>query len=247
MMTIIHVHDDHHPYILSPTLLKHRITGMARSQAEKAQTRERILTEAAAQIRDTGLESVSIASLMHSVDLTHGGFYNHFESRADLLVQALERALEEGAARSRQFRDPSRPPGRPVGFESFVKHYLSRSHRDARAQGCALAALASDVARADAPVRAVMEQRFEAFVGAVAQAMQQDDHGHGPGETRAKASSKVGAETSAKTSAEDAALSDRATTAACTLIGALLMSRVMTDTKQSDALLRTVHEQISGP
>lgn len=215
---------------------------MARSQAEKAQTRERILTEAAAQIRDTGLESVSIASLMHSVDLTHGGFYNHFESRADLLVQALERALEDGAARSRQFRDPSRPPGRPVGFESFVKHYLSRSHRDARAQGCALAALASDVARADAPVRAVMEQRFEAFVGAVAQAMQQDDPGHGPGETRAKASSKV----SAEASAEDAALSDRATTAACTLIGALLMSRVMTDTKQSDALLRTVREQISG-
>ncbi len=219
---------------------------MARSQAEKAQTRERILTEAAAQIRDTGLESVSIANLMHSVDLTHGGFYNHFESRADLLVQALERALEEGAARSRQFRDSSRPPGRPVGFESFVKHYLSRSHRDARAQGCALAALASDVARADAPVRAVMEQRFEAFVGAVAQAMQQDDPGHGPGETRAKASSKVSAQTSAKTSAEDAALSDRATTAACTLIGALLMSRVMTDPKQSDALLRTVREQISG-
>lgn len=219
---------------------------MARSQAEKAQTRERILTEAAAQIRDTGLESVSIASLMHSVDLTHGGFYNHFESRADLLVQALERALEDGAARSRQFRDPSRPPGRPVGFESFVKHYLSRSHRDARAQGCALAALASDVARADAPVRAVMEERFEAFVDAVAQAMQQDDHGPGPGETRAKASSKVSAQTSAKTSAEDAALSDRATTAACTLIGALLMSRVMTDPKQSDALLRTVREQISG-
>lgn len=216
---------------------------MARSQAEKAQTRERILTEAAAQIRDTGLESVSIANLMHSVDLTHGGFYNHFESRADLLVQALERALEEGAARSRQFRDP----GRPVGLESFAKHYLSRAHRDARAQGCALAALASDVARADEPVRAVMEQRFEAFVGAVAQAMQQDDHGQGPGETRAKASSKASAETSAKTSAEDAALRDRATTAACTLIGALLMSRVMTDPKQSDALLRTVREQISGP
>ncbi len=211
---------------------------MARSQAEKAQTRERILTEAAAQIRDTGLESVSIASLMHSVDLTHGGFYNHFGSRADLLVQALERALQEGAARSRQLRDP----GRPVGLESFVKHYLSRAHRDARAQGCALAALASDVARADEPVRAVMEQRFEAFVDAVAKAMQQDDRGHGPGETRAKASSNG----SAKTSAEDAALSDRATTAACTLIGALLMSRVITDPKQSDALLRTVREQISG-
>ena len=69
---------------------------MGHSQAEKAQSRERILSEAADQVRDAGLESIGVGKLMRSAGLTHGGFYNHFESRADLLAQALERALVDG-------------------------------------------------------------------------------------------------------------------------------------------------------
>lgn len=186
---------------------------MARSQAEKAQTRERILTEAAAQIRDDGLESVSVARLMNRVDLTHGGFYNHFDSRADLLVQALERALREGAARGRALRGG----GRSESFELFVKHYLSRSHRDARKDGCALAALASDVARADEQARAVMQDHFHGFVQHLENGM-------------------------------DSSADDRhaqALTAACTMIGGLLMSRVLTDTRESDALLKTLRQHLT--
>lgn len=190
---------------------------MARSQAEKARTREKILTEAAAQIRDTGLESVSVAGLMQRVDLTHGGFYNHFASRAELLVEALARALSDGAARGRALRDPARAPD----FDAFVKQYLSRGHRDARKAGCALAALASDVARAEAPSRAVMHARFEDFVTDLAR-MLAPEHG----------------------AAVPAEIHAQAQTAACTLIGALLMSRVITDSRQSDALLKTVRQQL---
>ena len=206
---------------------------MARSQAEKAQTRERILAEAAAQIREAGLESVSVARLMHSVDLTHGGFYNHFESRADLLVQALERALLDGAARGRALRDS----GRPESFESFVKHYLSRSHRDARKEGCAMAALASDVARADDDARAVMQERFEAFVEHIEQSMTERTDGSGGLQTqrRQRASSDDPNDTHAK-----------ALTAACTLIGGLLMSRVLTDSQESDALLKALRQQLAS-
>ena len=53
---------------------------MGHSQADKAQSRESILRKAADAVRDTGLESVSVGKLMRSVDLTHGGFYNHFAS-----------------------------------------------------------------------------------------------------------------------------------------------------------------------
>ena len=186
---------------------------MARSQAAKAQTHERILTEAAAQIRGDGLESVSVARLMSKVDLTHGGFYNHFESRADLLVQALERALIDGAARGRSLRNA----GRNESFEFFVKHYLSRSHRDARKEGCALAALASDVARADEQTRAVMQDHFHGFVQHLENGM-------------------------------DSSADDRhaqALTAACTMIGGLLMSRVLTDTRESDALLKTLRQHLT--
>ena len=41
---------------------------MGHSQADKAQSRERILRKAADAVRDTGLESISVAKLMRSAD-----------------------------------------------------------------------------------------------------------------------------------------------------------------------------------
>ncbi len=88
---------------------------MGHSQADKASSRERILKEAAAQIREGGLESVSVNKLMRSVNLTHGGFYGHFSSRSELVAQALERALVEGEAKAKSVDEP----GRARTFESM--------------------------------------------------------------------------------------------------------------------------------
>lgn len=182
---------------------------MGHSQADKAKSRERILNEAAAQIRDGGLESVSVGRLMRSVDLTHGGFYGHFASRSDLLAQALERALADGEAASRAANDPSRR-----SFASYVRGYLSRAHRDSRKTGCAIVALASDVARADEDARVVMAAHVEEFIARVARAMGEED--------------------------EDG----DATLAVSAMVGALLLSRVITDPKRSDAVLRGVRERL---
>jgi len=62
---------------------------MGHSQADKARSRERILSQAAEQIRDGGLQSLSVAKLMRSANLTHGGFYGHIASRSELLAHAL--------------------------------------------------------------------------------------------------------------------------------------------------------------
>lgn len=141
---------------------------MGHSQADKAQSRERILRAAADQIRDAGLESISVGKLMRSVDLTHGGFYNHFESRSELQAQALERALIEGRKAWLAAAGPGDPPR---SFEDRVRAFFSRSHRDARATGCAFAALAADVARADVPVRAVMSSHLDDFVAKTARSL----------------------------------------------------------------------------
>jgi TetR/AcrR family transcriptional regulator, transcriptional repressor for nem operon len=143
---------------------------MGHSQAEKAQNRERILAEAARQVRRDGLEAVSVGALMKSVGLTHGGFYGHFESRSALLAEALERALIEGQAKA-----TAEAPGRPRGFAAIVRGYLSRAHRDGRESGCAMAALVSDVARADEPSREVMSEHVDAFVSAVSEALGGDE------------------------------------------------------------------------
>lgn len=143
---------------------------MGHSQAEKARSRERILAEASRQIRDGGLESVSVGALMKSVGLTHGGFYGHFESRDVLIAEALERALSEGEAKT-----GAKGTGGRASFAEIVQGYLSRSHRDSRDSGCAVAALVSDVARADAGPRTVMTEHVETFFETVAEALGGDD------------------------------------------------------------------------
>lgn len=137
---------------------------MGHSQAEKAQSRERILSEAATQIREAGLESVSVGKLMKRANLTHGGFYGHFESRSDLLAKALERALVDGEATARA----SAEPGKRRSFAALVRSYLSRAHRDAPESGCAIAALVSDIGRAEREVRAVMTPHIESYIELVA-------------------------------------------------------------------------------
>ena len=145
---------------------------MGHSQAEKAENRERILTQASRQVRRDGLESVSVGTLMQSVGLTHGGFYGHFESRSALLAEALERALLEGEANATAKGSHQRR-----SLSDIARSYLSRAHRDSRESGCALAALVSDVARADTSSREVMSDHIEAFVASVSEALGGDPEG----------------------------------------------------------------------
>jgi TetR/AcrR family transcriptional repressor of nem operon len=176
---------------------------MGHSQAEKAQSRERILAEASRQVRDGGLESVSVGALMKSAGLTHGGFYGHFESRDALLAEALERALREGEAKA----------GAPASFSGIVRSYLSRTHRDARDTGCAVAALVSDVARAGVTSREVMTEHVETFFETVASTLGGDD--------------------------------ERAIVAVSAMVGALTLSRVVTDPARSNAILKVVRDHLN--
>ncbi|QOZ35865.1 TetR/AcrR family transcriptional regulator [Bradyrhizobium sp. CCBAU 53421] len=144
---------------------------MGHSQADKARSRERILNEAATQIRDKGLDALSIGSLMQQVKLTHGGFYGHFASRSELIAAALQQALNSGEASAHAARDPDKP----VSVNALVRSYLSRAHRDSPKSGCAIGALISDVGRADARCRAVMEPHIESFIAKVVETLGDDD------------------------------------------------------------------------
>lgn len=180
---------------------------MGHSQADKARNRERILEEAAARIRREGLESISVAGLMAAVGLTHGGFYNHFDSRAELLEEALKRALEDGAGRSR--RGDGGGADEQAAFDTFVRGYLSASHRDHPESGCAIAALVCDAGRGEAPLREEMSEQVDSLIAMAARALGDE---------------------------EDAML------AVSAMIGALALSRVITDPGRSAALLRAVRK-----
>src|SRR5271154_1938685 len=111
---------------------------MGHSKASKANTHARLVETAAARFKEHGIDGISLADLMKDLKLTHGGFYKHFGSRDELVAEALELALTQSGEVMR---------GRLAGGDrdvaaKFIDFYLDESHRDARAGGCAVAALA---------------------------------------------------------------------------------------------------------
>ena len=68
---------------------------MGHSRDDKARSHERIVQIAAARLRESGTAGPGVAELMKEAGLTHGGFYKHFDSRDDLVAEAVERALRD--------------------------------------------------------------------------------------------------------------------------------------------------------
>ena len=124
---------------------------MGHSKQSKEQHHAQIVAIAAKRFKENGLEGLSISQLMQEAGLTHGGFYKHFASREDLVVQAVECALSASRAK---LSDPT------LSYPAFVQTYLSPTHRDAVGDGCALAALASDVARAQAATKRLYTEQL---------------------------------------------------------------------------------------
>lgn len=106
------------------------------TKAQVRENRERIVETASVLFRERGYDGVGVAELMATAGFTHGGFYKHFGSKADLMAEAAACSFEKSAAQISQ-----------VDIADFVKHYLSREHRDAPGNGCTMAALCADAAR----------------------------------------------------------------------------------------------------
>src|SRR5688500_15554793 len=105
------------------------------TREKAAQNRQRIVDVASRAFRARGLEGIGVADLMDAAGLTHGGFYGHFESKADLQAEACKAALDPAVARWQAAIDDSPDDA----LRSIVEGYLSERHRDSPAVGCAFA------------------------------------------------------------------------------------------------------------
>jgi TetR/AcrR family transcriptional repressor of nem operon len=133
---------------------------MGHSKADKAESHERIVQIAAARFREAGLDGIGVADLMKEAGLTHGGFYRHFDSRDQLVAEAVEHAQAQGA--QRLGRVVARSGGE--AFAAVVEAYLNRAHVDHPGSGCALVALAADVARSGSPARAAYTRQVRQYL-----------------------------------------------------------------------------------
>ena len=110
----------------------------------KARIHRRIVRNASRQLRAKGLNGPAVTTLMKAAGLTHGGFYRHFGSRDDLVVEAVEESLQELCDRLIAAAKQAEPG---EGWKAMVKSYLSLERCDRADEGCPIAALAPDMAR----------------------------------------------------------------------------------------------------
>ncbi|MET7757552.1 TetR/AcrR family transcriptional regulator [Streptomyces sp. NPDC005389] len=115
------------------------------SQAQAQENRRRVVETASRLLREQGTH-VSVADLMKAAGLTHGGFYKQFASKEELVDEATAHAFAE-LTRHHKERIEQYEGRHDAAQQALIDTYLSIEHRDSPADGCPVAALATDIAR----------------------------------------------------------------------------------------------------
>lgn len=126
------------------------------TKAQAQANRAHVVETASTLFRERGYDGVGVSDLMAAAGFTHGGFYKHFRSKADLMAEAAACGIAQTAALTAG-----------VDTSKFVRRYLSREHRDIRASGCTMAALGGDAARQPEEVRTTFAAGIESLLAAL--------------------------------------------------------------------------------
>jgi TetR/AcrR family transcriptional repressor of nem operon len=116
----------------------------------KAEVHQKIVKDASRRVRAEGLNGAAVATVMRDTGLTHGGFYKHFESKDELLLESLKEAFHEIGDILVSAAEQSRPE---AAWRAIVKAYLTLEFCDRPERGCPLPALAPELARVDQKMR----------------------------------------------------------------------------------------------
>jgi len=185
---------------------------------QKEETRKAIVENASEMFREYGVSGAGVADIMKEAGLTHGGFYAHFESKEDLLAEALGYSFQEG--QGHWFRKLDGFSG--VGWlKKVVSRYLRGEHRDKPHTGCAIAAMGSEIARENEDIKDVVDNYLRDATTEMARRMP------GPRPIRGKCSVGAG---------------DRAIAVYSLMVGGLMLSRTVKSRRLSDRILRSCRE-----
>ncbi len=116
----------------------------------KAEIHRQIVRDASRRLRAEGMSGTGVSAVMRDAGLTHGGFYRHFGSKEELLLESLREGFAEIAGRLAGAAERARPG---EGWKAIVKTYLRPEMCERPEGGCPLPALAPDLARADAGMK----------------------------------------------------------------------------------------------
>ena len=183
---------------------------------QKEQTHRRIVAAAARQFREEGLGGAGVQRIMEEAGLTHGGFYTHFDSKADLTAEAVALAMKTAHEQSLDRADFLHGPG---GTKRLLDVYLNRAHRDNPGAGCPLPSTSADVARAAPAVRRAYATELRKIIESLERQLEdpQDEGAH-----------------------------QRAVGALALCVGGLLLARAVDDDALSDDIMKACREFGAG-
>ena len=137
---------------------------MRYEKGRKDSSRTKIMEVASERFRKDGIAASGLATIMSDAGLTNGAFYPHFASKAELVRASVVQALE---AQSQQMREALAAGG----VEAAIATYLSATHRDNPATGCASAALLPEIARQPVETRQAYTDQLKTLVKLLSSAL----------------------------------------------------------------------------
>ncbi|UST66589.1 TetR/AcrR family transcriptional regulator [Pseudomonas moraviensis] len=167
------------------------------SKAQAQANREHIVETASVMFRERGYDGVGVADLMAAAGFTHGGFYKHFGSKADLMAEASANSLAQSLASAEA-----------MSVKDFIDVYVSRDHRDGRSTGCTMAALCGDAARQSGDVKTAFAEGIERLLQILGEKYPGAPQGEGRSKMIDLLAHAVGAIMLSRACPDDSALAD---------------------------------------
>lgn len=201
------------------------------SREQMAIHRQAIEDTASRLFRERGFNNVSILDIMKAVGLTHGGFYNHFESKDELVAIAYKNAFDKSQERWQQ-RIASRSPQQNE-LSAILEPYFTDQWLRSIGDACPLTALSVDIARtsAEAEQQAAQHNYKQGLKGLMA--ILQD-----------AIAKKQQAQTGQAANTSDESSRQKAMIMLANMSGALILARALHDDPLAKEMLDTVKQHL---
>ncbi len=188
---------------------------MRKSRQETEATRKRIVESASEAFRKNGIAETGLHDLMLNAGLrTQGGFYKHFESKDQLVMEAISFSFGQILEQMKASIDDGTPE---EAFERLVMNYLSPKHRDRISEACPLSALGSELRRSGDSTSEVTADGLKSYIALIAQQIKD-----------------VPADVAKK----------RATAIFSAMVGGVVLSRIANNASWSNSILKSTRDFI---
>ena len=125
---------------------------------QAAKTRSALVSAATRLMLEQGLDGPSVADIMKSLGLTHGGFYAHFKDRSSLVEAAISEAIGHSPENFAFLLKLAEKQQTPI---VIADAYLSDSRVVNLAESCPAAAFAGELHRQPENVRRAFSEGAE--------------------------------------------------------------------------------------